>query len=267
MKAAVVQLKAGLNKKENIAKAVSLVRKAICNKAELILLPEAFSYRGPLDSPSQKKQAKESIPGESTTPFLSLAKENKVNILVGSVCESINASAKAYNTSILIDSKGKIKAKYRKKNLFDANLKTRKIRETRNFLPGQKLTTASIGKIKIGLSICFDLRFPEMYEQYAKKGAHVFCVPSNFTKITGKAHWETLLRARAIESFCYVLAPNQHGKDSRGNEAYGNSMIINPWGEVVARAAGNKDAVLYANISLKEVRRARALIPQKAKSI
>lgn len=247
MKVAVIQLNAQADKAKNIDKALLLTGQAIRKKAELIVLPEAFSYRGPFNHNALLRIA-EQIPGETINPFLSLAKRKKAFILLGSICEKSRQKNKAYNTSVLVDDKGQIAAKYRKIHLFNAIIGKKKAKESQWFLSGKGLASANVKGFKIGMSICYDLRFPAMYQKYSKEGCCIFVVPSSFTKKTGKAHWEILLRARAIENFCYVLAPNQTGIDGRGIASFGNSMIIDPWGDVLARASAGKEEIIYANI-------------------
>ena len=118
-----------------------------------------------------------------------------------------------------------------------------------------------VEEFKVGLSICYDLRFPKLYQDYAALGANVLTVPSCFTKITGQAHWEILLRARAIENLCYVLAPNQVGRDARGIESYGHSMVVDPWGNVIAEGSVDKEEIIYADISMQHIIDARAKLP------
>jgi len=261
MKVAVIQMNAGGNKQENVARAIFLVERAIENRAKFILLPEAYSFRGPLSAGRGGKAIAENIPGESTRPFMKIAQEKKVSLLLGSLYEKAPDKQKAYNTSVLINDLGRIQAKYRKINLFDAVLRPGKIRESRRFLPGRSTATAMVDNLKIGMAICFDLRFPELFRKYFHDGVQVFCVPSSFTKKTGEAHWEVLLRARAIESLSYVLAPNQFGQDGHGMSSYGHSLIIDPWGKVIARASATKEEILYADIEQRFIQKARASFP------
>ena len=131
------------------------------------------------------------------------------------------------------------------------------------FSAGKNTALAKVEGMKTGLSICFDLRYPEMYRKYFLKGAEVLCVPSSFTRTTGRAHWEILLRARAIENKCYVLAPNQAGKNGQGVTCYGNSMIVDPWGRILARASNNKEEIIYADISKEENIKAKIILGRK----
>jgi len=255
MKVAVIQFNASADKEKNITRAVGFVQQAIDKKAGFILLPEVFVFRGGGGTTRTQNEVAERLPGESTTPFMALAKKHKVFILAGSIYEKgikKSTSKKAYNTSILINANGEIQAKYRKMHLFDAIINGKKIRETSFFIPGKRIALTMVKQFHVGLSICYDLRFPEMYQRYAKLGADILCVPAAFTRQTGQAHWEVLLRARAIENRCYVLAPNQTGKDGKGIYSYGHSMIIDPLGKILARASGGQEEIIFGNIEKKE---------------
>jgi deaminated glutathione amidase len=258
LKVAVIQLAAGPHKHLNLKTALKLVRNAIRQGAHFILLPETFNFRG---KENEAIRNAEGIPGPSTRIFMSLARQERVWILIGSLGEKISRSKKAYNTSILIDPRGKKIALYRKIHLFDAALKNKKIKESQHCKSGKRPVIAKVEGIKVGLSICYDLRFPDMYRTYSKGGAKILCVPSNFTAATGKAHWEVLLRARAIENQCFVLAPNQCGIGGRRVKAYGNSMIIDPWGRVLARAKGRGNKILLAVLDMDKLNSIRKTLP------
>ncbi|MCK5082383.1 MAG: carbon-nitrogen hydrolase family protein, partial [Candidatus Omnitrophica bacterium] len=206
MKTAVIQLRSTHNKERNIKKAFCLVKCAVARKAKFILLPEAFHFRGKIDPSKGFKDIAEKIPGPSIVPLMAVAKKDKVAILAGSICEKIPGEKKVYNTSVLIDTRGDIVAKYRKSHLFNARVGGVRIQESQHFNAGRKNVMAAVGPWNVGLSICYDLRFPGFYLKYRERGADIMCVPSAFTKMTGQAHWEVLLRARAIENICYVLA-------------------------------------------------------------
>ena len=261
MKVALVQLCANADKEANINRALRLVKKAVARKAQFILLPEVFNYRGPALDSSNIDSIAECIPGESIKPFMEVAKTNGVFILAGSIYEKTSDSTKVYNTSVLIGEKGEIQAEYRKIHLFDAIVGDIRVKESDRYVAGDKPVLTNVREFKVGMSICFDLRFPELYGQYSAMGAHVLCIPSSFTRITGLAHWEILLRARAIENLGYVLAPNQVGVDGDGVQSYGNSMVINPWGEVIARASDDVEEIIFADISEEEIKSARRKLP------
>ncbi len=259
MKTAVIQISAGPQKGENIAKAIAFVKEAIANGAQWILLPEMFNYRGDTRTPQKVKEAAEKIPGPSLKPLMSLAKTHRVYIQAGSLIEQ-NANGHAHNTSVTLGPLGVI-AKYRKIHLFQAHLTDTIMNETRCFQAGKGLCTVKVEQWVEGGSVCYDIRFPKLYQDYARKGVNVIVAPSCFTQKTGQAHWEVLLRARAIENLSYVLAPNQVGQDFRGVQPYGHSMTVSPWGEIIAQASGNKEEIIYATLDLKEVAQARSKLP------
>ena len=256
MRAALVQMSSGPDKNSNIKKAISFIEAAVDQGARFILLPEVYNYRGPNDVASLADVAEE-IPGASTLPFLQIAKENNIHVLIGSIYERINNSDKAFNTSVFINNLGQIKTLYRKIHLFDVNIENSTITESSRFEAGSTTATAELDGHQIGFSICYDLRFPELYRKYAQKGVEIICVPSSFTAATGKAHWEILLRARAIENCCYVLAPNQVGIDGDGVESYGNSLAINPWGKIIGQGHSSTEEIIICELDfdlLKNVR-------------
>jgi nitrilase len=260
MKVALIQLSAGADKEENLRKAIRLVRRAIVDKCRLIVLPEVFNVRGATFSKAWK-DVPESIPGPSTEPFMKLANEFGVHILCGSIFERSARSPRAYNTSAWINARGNIEAKYRKIHLFQAKLAATAIREADTFIPGRKPVCVSVEGWTFGLSICYDLRFPELYREYAARGADVLLVPSSFTYATGKVHWEALLKARAIENLSYVLAPNQSGVDGRGVRCYGHSAIISPWGETLKMAGSGREKIVTTILRKSSVDRARNILP------
>jgi len=255
LKVAAVQLSSNENKERNISHAVKLVKEAIASKAEFIVLPESYNYRG-----NSKKlfSMSEEIPGKSLLPLIELAKQHNIWILAGTIYEKVPNSVKPYNTSVLIDNFGKLKAKYRKIHLFDISIDGKVILESNHYLSGKKVVISSINGIKIGLSVCYDLRFPELYRKHSENGVKLICIPSSFTALTGEAHWEVLVRARAIENQCFVVASNQSGLGSNSVITYGNSMIVNPWGRVLAQASKEGEEVIYADLdfdTLDEIRK------------
>ena len=255
---ALVQMRIGHNKAKNLEKAYRFCMKAVQNGAKFILFPETFNYRQREDKPIEQA---ESIPGPSLEPLMNIAQRYKVWVLAGSLHEKVVSGAKVYNSSAVIGNDGRVKAVYHKMHLFDASLKAKKIVESKIYLRGKKPVIISIADIKTGLTICYDLRFPELYRQYAENGVKMFCVPSAFTHFTGKAHWEVLLRARAIENQCFVLAPNQCGAGIAGVQTYGNSMVVCPWGTVLARASGGREQVVYATLDFSRLAVVRNNLP------
>ncbi len=265
MKIALLQLNAMNDKKKNIQRAIELTLKAIGGGAEFILLPEVFNYRGVPDPKSGYHRIAETIPGESAIPFMIIARARKVSILLGSIYEKAKGSKKVYNTSIFINADGEIKAEYRKMNLFDAHVDGKIFKESRYFLAGKKSILTKVNGFKVGISVCYDLRFPELYRNYAKAKVDMVCVPSSFTRTTGRAHWEILLRARAIENLCYVLAPGQigflGGDRLQPVPAHGHSMVVDPWGSIVACGSGDKEEIVYAEVNKDKIIEARQKLP------
>lgn len=257
MKIALLQYCAGADKAANVKLAAGMVREALARGCKFVLMPETFNFRGQGEDYSL---VAEDIPGPSVRPFMTMARQFRASILIGSLFER-GTGHKVYNTSVLIDPAGRISAKYRKINLFYACLGDKILRESERFLSGRQKVAAPVGEFKVGLSICYDLRFGLLYGHYAALGVNVLTVPSCFTKITGQAHWEILVRARAIEALAYVLAPNQTGKDTRGVEAYGHSLIVSPWGEILAMGSAKGTEIIEAIMDMNEVRKARSKLP------
>ncbi len=263
LKVAAIQLASNDSKERNISHTVKFVKEAIASEAEFIVLPETFNYRG--DSEDLNFIA-EKIPGESLLCLIDLAKQHNVWILAGTIYEKVMNSVKPYNTSVLIDNLGNIKAKYRKIHQFDVSIEGKEILESKRNLAGKRIVLSSIAGIKTGLSVCYDLRFPELFRKYSEKGVELICAPSSFTAVTGEAHWEVLVRARAIENQCFVIAPNQSGLGSDSVMTFGNSMIVDPWGKIMARAAKDGEEVIYADLDfdkLYEIRKALPVLKHK----
>jgi len=189
------------------------------------------------------------------------AKHNKVNINLGSLLLKKRNKKKLVNRSIFIDSKGKIKKIYDKIHMFDVNInKTETHRESESFQAGNKIAMINFNKIKIGLTICYDLRFPNLFRKLAKNGSEVILMPAAFTVPSGKAHWETLLRARAIENSLFIIATNMCGTHHSNRKTYGHSMLINPWGKIISKAK-SKSSIINTIIDLREVINVRKKIP------
>lgn len=266
MKIALIQFNAGSDKAANLRKAERFVLEAAKRGAQFVLLPEVFVYRGESGANAIRLVA-DDVEGETLKPLRRMAAENKIYILAGSIWERVAGRQKIYNTSTLIGPSGKTRATYRKIHLFEARLDQLGIRESNTFLPGKTPVMSRVEGFKIGLSICYDLRFPELYLNYGLRGADILCVPSAFTHETGKAHWETLLRSRAIENLCYVLAPNQVGLDGKGVRHHGHSMVIDPWGRIIAEGPVDREGVITAEIHHKDLEDARRRLPGIRKRI
>ncbi|GIN98990.1 nitrilase [Siminovitchia terrae] len=258
MKVAVIQLNSKSDKQNNLQTISILINQAAQGGAELVSLPEYCNFLG---EDSEKINHAEHIPEDETTILLSnLAKRHQLFIHVGSIVEKYNEE-KSYNTSFVIDPSGKLLNKYRKIHLFDIGIKgLPSYKESNTIQSGENPGMVQLPFGKAGLSICYDLRFPELYRNYALHGARILFIPAAFTRYTGMLHWEALLRARAIENQCYVIAAGQFGSYLPGKESYGNSMIIDPWGTVIARAS-EKEGVIIADIHENIVHAARESIP------
>ncbi|ARD48640.1 hypothetical protein SporoP37_11095 [Sporosarcina sp. P37] len=258
MKTAVIQLNTRDNKKENLEKAKKFIEQAANEGAELVSLPEYFNFMGPEE---QKPGAAEVIPeGETTTMLTELAKKHSIFIHAGSILEK-HTDEKSYNTSLFIGKDGELLETYRKVHLFDIGIEGRgTYKESDTVQAGESTKMVDLPIGKAGLSICYDLRFPELFRSYAFNGASVLFIPAAFTLYTGMLHWEVLLRARAIENQCYVVAAGQFGTNVPGKACYGSSMIIDPWGTVVARAPEGEGFVM-ADMDAETVKNARESIP------
>lgn len=261
MKVAAIQLSATDNKEKNLDTACRLIEKSARAKAKLIVLPEVFNFRGKTSSPRELACISESTNGPTIKVFKALAKKYRACILAGSIYEKIPNTKKLYNTSVFIDHAGAIKGKYRKNNLFSARLSRQTITESMRFKAGTQKTVVNVFGLKMGLTICYDLRFPQMFQHYAQKGVDIICVPSAFTHETGKAHWEVLMKARAIEAQAYIIAPNQAGKDSKGIRCHGHSLIIDPWGKKLVSAKMEKEKIIYARVDKKVLKQTRKALP------
>ena len=258
MKVALIQMNATESVPDNQAKALQMCEAAISAGAQFLCLPEVFQFRKQrVISPIQT----EAIPGPSTQPLMALAKQHQVWILAGSISEQIPGSKKCFNTSILINERGEISAQYRKIHLFDVTLETRSIKESGWFEAGDTPVLGQVNGLTLGMSVCYDLRFSDLYRYYADKGAQIITVPASFTSQTGAAHWSVLLRARAIETQCFVLAPNQIGVGVGDIPIYGHSMVIDPWGKVLAEGSADQEELVMAELDIDYQAKVRQSLP------
>lgn len=261
MQAAVVQLHIEEDLDQNISKCVELTRQAVSAGAELVVLPEAIDYHGDKASVTDIKT---DIPGPVTDRFATLAKELGIWLLAGSIHENIPGSEHTYNTSVLFDRTGTEVARYRKIHLYDVHIPGRvEALESATIAPGNEIVTADIEGHKAGLTICYDIRFPELYRELADRGAELVFLPAAFMLFTGKDHWEPLIRARAIENQCFMLASGQQGVDKNGRATYGRSMIVDPWGTVLATAPDG-DGFAIANLDFDKLEKTRSELPSLA---
>lgn len=258
---ALVQMNAGTNKDANIERATELIRQAADDGAQFVALPETFHLRVPSSQNSVKIASAEPIPGPLTERLAALAAEHDIWLLAGSFSERSAVEGKVYNTSVLFAGDGSIVARYRKIHLFDVSIDGQfHAHESARNLPGNKVVVADTPFGRVGLTVCYDLRFPELYRSLAQKGAFIAFVPANFTQFTGKDHWEPLLRARAIENGMFLVAPAQIGGVEGAFQAYGRSMVVDPWGTVRA-CAGDEVGVTLVEIDLDAVARTRERMP------
>lgn len=257
--AAAIQMTAGSDKSANLERAERLIRLAAARHAGLVVLPEMFNWRG---KRSEEAAAAESLEGATLAQMAALARELRLHLVAGSITESAPAGqTRRYNTSVMFGPDGSRLAVYRKIHLFDIDLPGRvTVKESDSKLNGEEVVCAGAEFGAVGLTVCYDLRFPELYRWLAFAGAKVITVPSAFTFPTGEAHWEVLLRARAIENQVYVIAPGQFGANVHGFSDYGNSMIVDPWGRVLARAADVEGAVI-ASLDFDYQERVRRELP------
>jgi len=258
VRAAAVQLNSTDDKARNRALAESAVRAAAADGAELVVLPEKWNCLGPA---AVTLPAAEPLDGPSMTFARELAAELGVDLVAGSIVESVPGHARGANTSAHIGPDGEIRALYRKVHLFDVEVDGQAFRESDGEEPGQDIvTSATAAGVPLGLSVCYDLRFPALYGALAERGAAVLTVPSAFTLATTRDHWEVLLRARAIENQCFVVAPNEIGRHPGDIRTGGRSLIVDPWGVVLAQAPDGADRIV-ADLDLERLREIRARMP------
>ena len=261
MRVAVLQVNSQADKAENIRVACDLIDRAAGVGADLAVLPEYVDFLGPKEP---ALAAAEPIPGPTSDTFAAKARQHGLWLLAGSIRERGDDPDHSYNTSLLFDRGGQIVAKYRKVHLYDVELSGNvSAKESATITPGCDIVTAEIEGHRAGLSICYDLRFPELYRAAALDGAEILFVPAAFTMFTGKDHWEILLRARAIENQCFVVAAGQIGKHEPNSTCYGRSMIIDPWGTILATAPDTVGLAI-ADLDFGHQRRIREQLPALA---
>jgi predicted amidohydrolase len=260
MRAAAVQMNSNAERERNLANAVTLVRAAAADGATLVVLPERFDVRG---DTADYERAAEPLRSSRTAAWASdLARELGIDLIAGSTSERREGRDKPSNTSLHLGPDGELKAAYRKVHLFDVTVGDTEYRESDSDEAGDELVVTEAGDgTPIGLSVCYDVRFPELYRILALNGALVLTVPANFTRTTGEAHWELLLRARAVENQAFVVAAAQAGEYPPGMPAYGNAMIVDPWGEVLARASGDGDTFVAADLDFARLAEVREKLP------
>ena len=257
-RAALIQFTAARDVEPNLKTVEELYRRAADGGADFILTPENTNFLEP-DERRARDKAVDDADDEMLARCRALARETGIWTLVGSV--SVTAGDKRANRSVLIDGQGREVTCYDKIHMFDVDIGDGQVyRESAVIAAGNAAVVADLPWGRVGLSVCYDLRFPHLYRALAKAGADILTVPAAFTKVTGKAHWHTLLRARAIENGAYVLAPGMCGTHAEGRETFGHSLIVDPWGEVVADG-GEEPGVVFADIDMDRVAAARRMIP------
>lgn len=258
---AIVQMNSQEDKGANIAAALDLIDRAAATGARLVALPEVWPYLGPDDV--SRDQA-ETIPGPISEALSQRARRHGIYIHGGSIYEKRPGDPGMYNSTVVIDPTGEIIAHYSKIHMYDVVLDgIAEYQESATVTPGNETTITEIDGIPVGLTICYDLRFPELFRILALKGAQAIVLPAAFTLMTGKDHWETLIRARAIENELYMIAPAQWGTHRPGKWCYGRSMVVDPWGTVVTTAPDGV-GIAYATVDPSRVASVRRQIPSLA---
>lgn len=257
IQAAVVQMSSGTDREANLAAAGELVARAAGQGARLVVLPELFNCLGAWQ---QMLAAAESIPGPTSDWLSEVAKRHNIVLVGGSICEAAS-SGRAYNTSLLFGPDGQLLAAYRKLHLFDVDLPGQvTYRESQWLDAGEQVVVQDTPAARLGLAICYDLRFGRLFDALATARAGVLAIPSAFTAATGRDHWEILVRARAIECQAFVLAANQHGQHTPQFSTWGHSLIVDPWGRILAEV--NEGAtVAVATLDFEAQRAIRARLP------
>ncbi|MGI8750692.1 MAG: carbon-nitrogen hydrolase family protein [Thermoleophilaceae bacterium] len=269
MRAAAVQLNSTDDKQANLSAADRLTRAAATDGADLVVLPEKFNLLG---SHEHLRAGAEPIDGPAITWARETAADLGIDLVAGSFVERREGHEKLANTSVHVGPGGEIRGVYRKIHMFDVTVEGKEYRESDSQEAGDEVVTSEASGVPLGLTVCYDVRFPELYRILALRGARVLVVPSAFTRATGAAHWDTLLRARAIENQAFVVAPDQIGTHPPDCESYGASQIVDPWGEMLARAPEAADATpepcfVAAHLDLDRQDDVRATLPSLANRV
>ncbi len=258
-RAALVQLCSGRSVDKNVDDAVALIREAAASGAQYVQTPEVTTLME-LETAKLFAAVEPEDGNRALQRFRDLAAELKIWLHIGSMPVKVTA-VKIANRAYLLTPEGAVAATYDKIHMFDVDLPGgESYRESKNYRPGERAVVAELPWGGLGLSICYDLRFPHLYRALAKSGAKFLAVPAAFTKVTGEAHWHTLLRARAIECQCFVFAAAQGGRHEHGRDTYGHSLIISPWGQILAEG-GVQPGVIFADIELQAIEDARKRVP------
>jgi predicted amidohydrolase len=257
---AAVQLSSGVDAAHNVEQAISLINEAADRGATYIQVPEYFNYLGP--SRGLRRSCRARSPDPRPTQMAARRDATRgVTLHLGSLLETSGTPGRFFNTSVVIDASGQIVATYRKIHLFDIDVPGAIVqRESDVISPGHELVVVGVADVRFGLSICFDLRFPEMYRELARSGAEVLAVPAAFNAVTGRAHWEILVRSRAIENHAFVVAAAQVGRTDEGIATFGHSMIVSPWGAILGESVIDGPDVITSELDLDEVTERRQQI-------
>jgi deaminated glutathione amidase len=263
VRAAAIQMNSTADKQRNLATAERLVRAAADDGSTLVVLPEKFNLIG---THEQLVDGAEHLDGPTLQWARGLARELGIDLVAGSIAERRDGRDKLANTSVHIGPDGIDRAAYRKIHMFDVTVGGREYRESDAEEAGEEIVVSDAGGVSLGLTVCYDLRFPELFRILAVRGARVLAVPSAFTAVTGAAHWDTLVRARAIENQAFVVAADQIGVHPGGSESYGGSQIVDPWGDVLTRAA-DEQCFVAADVDLARQDEVRATLPSLANRV
>jgi deaminated glutathione amidase len=265
VRAAAVQLNSTEDKDRNLASADRLTRAAAADGAELVVLPEKFNVLG---THEHYRQGAEPIEGGRTINWArGTARELGIDLVAGSIPELRDGRDKLSNTSVHVGPDGEIKGVYRKIHMFDVVVGGQTYRESESEEPGEEIVLSeTAGRTPLGMTVCYDLRFPELYRILAVRGARILVLPAAFTKITGQAHWEVLIRARAIENQAFVVAADQIGHSPGDHDSFGGSIIVDPWGEVLAKAP-DEETFIAADLDLARQEEIREQLPSLANRI
>jgi predicted amidohydrolase len=261
LRVACVQLNASASKADNLERMETLVARAAATGSDVVVLPEKWNGIGPADVLHEVAEPLDG--GETFAAMAEWARRHGITLVGGSIAERRDGREKLSNTCVVFDPGGDVAAVYRKIHMFDVEVGGHVYRESAAEEPGEGPVTCEAEGWSVGLTICYDLRFPELYRILALEGAELVTVPAAFTLYTGKDHWELLLRARAVENQCYVAAANQWGVHSDGRAAYGRTSIVDPWGVVLAQA-GDADTVVAAELDRAHLERVRTSLPSLA---
>jgi deaminated glutathione amidase len=261
LRVAIVQMNSQDDKTANVSTALAGIQRAAREGARLVSLPEVWTYLGPSEG---NVGAAETIPGALTDQLAATARDLDIYLHAGSIYERVEGEARIYNTTVVFDPQGEVTGTYRKIHMFDVDLdEDTSYRESDTVAPGEDIVTVDVDGTTVGLAICYDLRFPELFRILTLRGADVIMLPAAFTLATGRDHWQPLIRARAIENQVFMVAAGQVGQHPPGRWCYGRSLIVDPWGVPVSQAS-DAPTVISATLDLAQLQRVRRQIPSVA---